>query len=155
MHDITLLQLIENDIAPTQELLELLQNEAIALHGRDMVVLEQILARKQSLIILLEQQGRRRSQLLASLGLSADRAGAQALAAQSSNGQAILARLDELSQLMDACQQVNATNGQIIQVQQHVTANQVRILQGGDSPSLYDSRGGTSPMAKPRAISQV
>ncbi|QXI37103.1 flagella synthesis protein FlgN [Pseudomonas xantholysinigenes] len=155
MHDITLLQLIENDIAPTQELLELLQNEAIALHGRDMAVLEQILARKQSLIILLEQQGRRRSQLLASLGLSADRAGAEALAAQSSNGQAILARLAELSNLMDACQQVNATNGQIIQVQQHVTANQVRILQGGDSPSLYDARGGTSPMAKPRAISQV
>ena len=155
MHDITLLQLIENDIAPTQELLELLQNEAIALHGRDMGVLEQILARKQSLIILLEQQGRRRSQLLASLGLSADRAGAETLAAQSSNGPAILARLDELSKLMDACQQVNATNGQIIQVQQHVTANQVRILQGGDSPSLYDSRGGTSPMAKPRAISQV
>jgi flagellar biosynthesis protein FlgN len=155
MHDITLLQLIENDIAPTQELLELLQNEAIALHGRDMAVLEQILARKQSLIILLEQQGRRRSQLLASLGLSADRAGAEALAAQSSNGQAILARLTELSNLMDACQQVNATNGQIIQVQQHVTANQVRILQGGDSPSLYDARGGTSPMAKPRAISQV
>lgn len=120
-----------------------------------MAVLEQILARKQSLIILLEQQGRRRSQLLASLGLSADRAGAEALAAQSSNGQAILARLAELSNLMDACQQVNATNGQIIQVQQHVTANQVRILQGGDSPSLYDARGGTSPMAKPRAISQV
>lgn len=39
MHDTTLLQLIENDIAPTQELLELLQNEAIALHGRDMMAL--------------------------------------------------------------------------------------------------------------------
>ncbi|MDH0300333.1 MULTISPECIES: flagellar protein FlgN [unclassified Pseudomonas] len=155
MHDITLLQLIENDIAPAQELLELLQNEAIALHGRDMAALEQILARKQSLIILLEQQGTRRSQLLQSLGLSADRAGAQALAAQSSNGEAIMSRLDALGELMDACQQVNQTNGQIIQVQQHVTANQIRILQGGDSPSLYDSRGGTSPMAKPRAISQV
>ncbi|MGA9094936.1 MAG: flagellar protein FlgN, partial [Pseudomonas alloputida] len=26
---------------------------------------------------------------------------------------------------------------------------------GGDSPSLYDSRGSTSPLAKPRALSQV
>ncbi|MDH0648946.1 flagellar protein FlgN [Pseudomonas sp. GD03858] len=155
MHDITLLQLIENDIAPAQELLELLQNEAIALHGRDMAALEQILARKQSLIILLEQQGTRRSQLLQSLGLSADRAGAQALAAQSSSGDAIMSRLDALGQIMDACQQVNATNGRIIQVQQQATANQIRILQGGDSPSLYDARGGTSPMAKPRALSQV
>ena len=56
---------------------------------------------------------------------------------------------------MDTCQKVNETNGRIIQVQQHVTANQIRILMGGDSPSLYDSRGATSPLAKPRALSQV
>jgi flagella synthesis protein FlgN len=144
-----LLQLIEDDIAPTQELLDLLHKRAVALHGRDMPLLEQILARKQSLIILLEQHGQRRSQLLASLGLSADRAGVQAVAAQSPNGDALLQRLDMLSQLMDACQQVNETNGRIIQVQQHVTANQISILMGGDSPSLYDSRGSTSPLAKP------
>ncbi|MCO7516125.1 flagellar protein FlgN [Pseudomonas guariconensis] len=155
MHDITLLQLIENDIAPTQQLLELLQNEAVALHGRDMAMLEHILARKQSLIALLEQQGQRRNHLLTSLGLSADRAGVQALAAQSPNGAVLLQQLDVLSQLMDACQKVNETNGRIIQVQQHATANQIRILMGGDSPSLYDSRGATSPLAKPRALSQV
>ncbi|MDH0729450.1 flagellar protein FlgN [Pseudomonas sichuanensis] len=155
MHDITLLQLIENDIAPTQELLDLLQSETVALHGRDMPLLEQILARKQSLIILLEQQGRRRSQLLHDIGLSTDRAGVQALAAQSPNGEALLQRLDALSALMDACQKANETNGQVIQIQQRATANQVSILMGGDSPSLYDSRGTTSPMAKPRALSQV
>lgn len=155
MHDTTLLQLIEEDIAPMQELLELLQNEAVALHGRDMPLLEQILARKQSLIILLEQHGQRRSQLLVSLGLSADRAGVQAVADTSVHGEAMLQRLDMLSQLMEACQQVNQTNGRIIQVQQHVTNNQVRILMGGDSPSLYNSRGNTSPLAKPRTLNQV
>ncbi len=155
MHDTTLLQLIEDDIAPMQELRDLLHQEAIALHGRDMPLLEQILARKQSLIILLEQHGQRRSQLLASLGLSADRSGVQAVAAQSPHGEVLLQRLDMLSQLMDDCQQVNLTNGRIIQVQQHVTNNQIRILMGGDSPSLYDSRGGTSLLAKPRALSQV
>lgn len=155
MHDITLLQLIEDDIAPTQELLELLQKEAVALHGRDMAPLESILARKQSLIVLLEQQGVRRNHLLTSLGVTANRAGVQAVAAQSSNGDLIMQQLDVLTQLMDACQKVNETNGRIIQVQQHVTANQIRILNGGDSPSLYDSRGTTSPMSKPRALSQV
>ncbi|MBH3345331.1 flagellar protein FlgN [Pseudomonas parafulva] len=155
MHDTTLLQLIEQDIAPMQELLELLQNEAVALHGRDMQLLEQILARKQSLIILLEQHGQRRGQLLSDLGLSADRAGVQVVAAQSPHGDVMLERLDTLAQLMDACQQVNSTNGRIIQVQQQVTNNQVRILMGGDSPSLYNSRGSTSPLAKPRALSQV
>lgn len=155
MHDITLLQLIEDDIAPTQELLELLEKEALALHGRDMMVLEHILARKQSLIVLLEQQGQRRNQLLTQLGLSPDRAGVQALAAQSSNGEIIMHQLDVLGQLLDACKKVNETNGRIIQMQQHTTANQIRILNGGDSPSLYDSRGTTSPMNKPRALSQV
>ncbi|MGA9661552.1 MAG: flagellar protein FlgN [Pseudomonas alloputida] len=155
MHDTTLLQLIEDDIAPMQELLDLLQKESVALHGRDMAPLENILARKQSLIVLLEQQGLRRNNLLTSLGLSADRAGVEAVAAQSPNGELILQQLDVISQLMQACQQLNETNGRIIQVQQQVTNNQIRILQGGDSPSLYDSRGSTSPLAKPRALSQV
>ncbi|APO83645.1 MULTISPECIES: flagella synthesis protein FlgN [Pseudomonas] len=155
MHDTTLLQLIEDDIAPMQELLDLLQKEAIALHGRDMAPLENILARKQSLIVLLEQQGLRRNNLLASLGLTPDRAGVEAVAAQSPNGELLLQQLDVISQLMQACQQLNETNGRIIQVQQHVTNNQIRILMGGDSPSLYDSRGSTSPLAKPRALSQV
>ncbi|NWC82279.1 flagellar protein FlgN [Pseudomonas putida] len=155
MHDITLLQSIEHDIAPTQELLDLLKQESVALHGRNMVLLEQILARKQSLIILLEQHGQLRRQLLSSLGFSADKTGVQAVAAQSSNGAVLLQRFEILSQLMDACQAANVTNGKIIQVQQKVTANQIRILMGGDSPSLYDSRGATSPLAKPRALSQV
>lgn len=155
MHDTTLLQLIEDDIAPMQELLDLLQKEAVALHGRDMAPLENILARKQSLIVLLEQQGLRRNNLLASLGLSPDRAGVEAVAAQSPNGELLLQQLDVISQLMQACQQLNETNGRIIQVQQHVTNNQIRILMGGDSPSLYDSRGSTSPLTKPRALSQV
>ncbi|HDS1815854.1 MAG: flagellar protein FlgN [Pseudomonas sp.] len=155
MHDITLLQLIEDDIAPMQELLDLLQQEAVALHGRDMAPLEGILARKQSLIVLLEQQGQRRNNLLAGLGLSANRAGIQAVAAQSANGEVLMQQLDVLTQLMDTCRQVNETNGRIIQVQQHVTNNQIRILMGGDSPSLYDSRGSTSLLAKPRALSQV
>ena len=155
MHDTTLLQLIEDDIAPMQELLDLLQKESVALHGRDMAPLENILARKQSLIVLLEQQGLRRNNLLTSLGLSADRAGVEAVAAQSPNGELILQQLDVISQLMQACQQLNETNGRIIQVQQHVTNNQIRIHMGGDSPSLYDSRGSTSPLAKPRALSQV
>ncbi|MNN02390.1 FlgN protein [compost metagenome] len=138
-----------------QELLDLLQQEAVALHGRDMAPLEGILARKQSLIVLLEQQGQRRNNLLAGLGLSANRAGIQAVAAQSANGEVLMQQLDVLTQLMDTCRQVNETNGRIIQVQQHVTNNQIRILMGGDSPSLYDSRGGTSLLAKPRALSQV
>ncbi|MBM5460651.1 flagellar protein FlgN [Pseudomonas sp. P66] len=155
MHDTTLLQLIEDDLAPAQQLLELLQAESTALHGRDMPLLEDILARKQSLVILLDQQGRRRSELLASLGLSQDRAGVQQLASQSQIGELLLQQLDVLGKLLADCQAVNERNGRAIQLQQSTTANQIKILMGGESPSLYDARGSTSPLAKPRALSQA
>ncbi|HWD30817.1 flagella synthesis protein FlgN [Pseudomonas caricapapayae] len=155
MHDTTLLKLIEDDFAPAEQLLELLQTEATALHGRDMPLLEDILARKQSLVILLDQQGRRRSELLASLGLSQDREGVQQLADQSQLGELLLQQLDVLGKLLADCQAVNERNGRAIQLQQSTTANQIKILMGGESPSLYDARGSTSPLAKPRALSQA
>lgn len=155
MHDTTLLQLIEDDFAPAQQLLDLLQAESTALHGRDMPLLEDILARKQSLVLLLDQQGRRRSELLAGLGLSPDREGAQQLASQSSLGELLMQQLDALGKMLADCQAINERNGRAITLQQSTTANQIRILMGGEAPSLYDSRGSTSPLSKPRALSQA
>ncbi|WP_407315823.1 flagella synthesis protein FlgN [Pseudomonas sp. nanlin1] len=155
MHDQTMLQLIEDDIAPANQLLELLQAESLALHGRDMHLLENILAQKQSLIVLLEQHGRRRSQLLLQLGLSPDRSGLEQLAVQTQLGDAMLERGDQLTQLLHNCHAVNAHNGRAIQLQQAATANQVRILMGGEAPSLYNARGTTAQMGKPRTLSQA
>ena len=155
MHDTTLLQLIEDDIGPAQQLLQLLQDEYVALHGRDMPVLENILAYKQSLVVLLDQQGRRRSELLTGLGLPPDRTGVEKLASQSHLGAQLLQQLDVLGNLLNECKTINERNGQSIVLQQATTANQIRILMGGEAPSLYDSRGSTSPLAKPRALSQA
>lgn len=155
MHDTTLLQLIEEDIGPAEQLLQLLRDEYVALHGRDMPALEDILAYKQSLVVLLDQHGRRRSELLASLGLTPDRAGIEVLASQSHLGPQLLQQLDVLGNLLNECRAVNERNGESIVLQQATTANQIRILMGGEAPSLYDSRGSTSPLAKPRALSQA
>lgn len=155
MHDTHLLQLIIDDFAPAQQLLELLQTESLALHGRDMPLLEDILAQKQALIILLEQHGRKRSEILASLNLPATRQGLEQLASHSSNGEQLLAQSDVLTDLLAQCQAANANNGQSILVQQAATANQLKILTGGEPPALYDARGSTSRLAKPRALSQA
>lgn len=154
MHDNDLLQLITDDLAPAQQLLELLGQESLALHGRDMQLLEHILASKQGLIILLEQHGRRRSEILASLGLPTDRSGLEQLAAHSSIGEQLLAQSDALNQLLSDCREANERNGRSIQVQQASTANQLRILNGGESPTLYDARGSTAMLVK-RSLSQV
>ncbi|MGY2442819.1 flagella synthesis protein FlgN [Pseudomonas allokribbensis] len=155
MHDTTLLQLITDDFAPAQQLLELLQSESLALHGRDMPLLEEILARKQALIILLEQHGRKRSEILASLNLSLDRQGLEQLASQSSIGEQLLTQSDVLTDLIAQCQATNAKNGQSIVIQQAATANQLKILTGGEPPALYDASGTFSKLQKPRALSQA
>ena len=155
MQDQMLLQLIEDDIAPAYQLLELLRAESLALHGRDMVLLENILAQKQSLIVQLEQHGRKRSEILVGFGLSADRSGLLTLAEHSPLGTTLIERGDLLTQVLDECQAVNAGNGKSIQLQQMVTANQVRILTGGEPPSLYDSRGSTARLARQRPLSQA
>ncbi|TFH78725.1 MULTISPECIES: flagella synthesis protein FlgN [Pseudomonas] len=155
MHDTTLLQLITDDFAPAQQLLELLHTESLALHGRDMPLLEEILARKQALIILLEQHGRKRSEILASLNLSLDRQGLEQLASQSSIGDQLLNQSDVLTDLIAQCQAANVKNGQSIVMQQAATANQLKILTGGEPPALYDASGTFSKLQKPRALSQA
>jgi flagella synthesis protein FlgN len=155
MHDTNLLQLITDDFAPAQDLLELLHTESLALHGRDMPLLEEILARKQALIILLEQHGRKRSEILASLNLSLDRQGLEQLASQSSIGEQLLSQSDVLTDLIAQCQAANAKNGQSIVMQQAATANQLKILTGGEPPALYDASGTFSKLQKPRALSQA
>jgi flagella synthesis protein FlgN len=95
-------------------LLELLK-ESLALHGRDMPLLEDILARKQALIILLEQHGRKRSQILTSLNLPADRDGLEQLASQSS-WRPTAGPKRCADQLLAQCQEANLLNGQSIQI---------------------------------------
>lgn len=154
MQDTTLLQLMIDDMVPAQQLLEILQAESLALHGRDMAEMEHVLAKKQALVILLEQHGRKRSQVLAGLGLSPDRKGLVTLAENSSVGEQLIKAGDELSALINQCQLLNTQNGSSIQMQQASTAHQLRILTG-DIPTLYDSRGSTSGRAKPRPLSQA
>ncbi|MFF7708585.1 flagellar export chaperone FlgN [Pseudomonas sp. NPDC007930] len=155
MQDTALLHLIESDLAPAQQLLELLQVEAQALGGRDMPLLENILAHKQSLIVQLQQHGRQRSQALAMLGMSTDREGLQHLAKISPLGNELLAKGDMLSDILARCKQANDENGRAIRMQQHATANQLRILNGGEAPSLYTARGATSKLGTIRAFSQA
>ncbi|MFJ4135327.1 MULTISPECIES: flagella synthesis protein FlgN [Pseudomonas] len=154
-HDEHLLQLIIDDLAPTQQLLELLREESLALYGRDMPLLEEILARKQSLIVLLEQHGKKRSQILISLGLPADHDGLAQLASHSSVGDQLLSQSKELNQVLAQCQEANLLNGQSIQLQQATTANQLRILHGGEPPALYNAQGSTSRLVKPSTRSQA
>lgn len=155
MHDTTLLELFNTDIGTAERLLELIDNEFQALSDRDLPRLQNLLADKQPLLNLLDQHGQQRSQVLRGLQLSADRAGLQALAAQSSQGAQLLARGDQLSELLERCQAANLRNGRLIRSSQASTRNMLGILRGNETPSLYDSRGSAARIGQQRPLSQA
>lgn len=155
MHDITLLQLFNDDIGTSQQLLELIQDEFKALGERDLPQLEQILGRKLPLLTLLEQHGRQRRELLQSLQLSPDQQGLEQLATHSQQGSELLARSAQLSELLEQCRAANLLNGRVIRTSQISTNSVLGILRGGETPSLYDSRGSTARIAQQRPLSQA
>ncbi|AOE86563.1 flagella synthesis protein FlgN [Pseudomonas sp. TCU-HL1] len=155
MHDTNLLQLFTDDIGHAKRLLELMDEEFQVLGERDLVRLEKLLADKQPLLAQLDQHGRQRSQLLASLQLSADRAGLEQLAARSPLGRDLLDRSEELGQLLDRCQSINERNGRLIRANRASVGNMLGILRGGDTPGLYDARGATARIGQQRPLSQA
>lgn len=155
MHDTTLLELFNDDIGSAEQLLELIDHEYQALSARDLPRLQGILADKQPLLVQLDQHGRQRSQLLTSLQLSPDSSGLSALAGRSSLGNELLARSDVLASLLERCQAGNLRNGRLIRASQASTRNMLGILRGGETPSLYDSRGSTARIGQQRPLSQA
>ena len=67
----------------------------------------------------------------------------------------MLAQSKELNHLLAQCQDANLLNGQLIQLQQATTANQLRILHGGEPPALCNAQGSTSRLVKPSTRSQA
>lgn len=155
MNDTTLLQLFNDDIGTATRLLELIDIEYQALTDRDLPHLQSILADKQPLLAQLDQNGKNRAQILIGLQLSADRAGLQTLAERSSVGSDLLARGDDLNELLERCQAANLRNGRLIRSGQASTRNMLGILRGGETPSLYDSRGSTAKIGQQRPLSQA
>ncbi|WP_405118603.1 flagella synthesis protein FlgN [Pseudomonas leptonychotis] len=155
MHDTALLELFSNDIGTAEQLLELIDTEFKALSDRDLPHLQSILTEKLPLLAQLDQHGKERSQLLTGLSLSADRAGLQALAAQSSHGELLLERGDQLNALLERCQAANLRNGRLIRSSQASANSMLGILRGNDTPSLYDSRGSAARIGHQRPLSQA
>lgn len=155
MHDATLLQLFNDDIATAQQLLQLIDSEFQALTVRDLPALDGILGAKQPLLALLHQHGGERHRVLSKLNLSPDRQGLQTLASASSLGPQLLASADQLGELLGQCQTGNLRNGRLIRANQASVGSVLGILRGGETPSLYDSGGGAARIAQQRPLSQA
>ena len=101
------------------------------------------------------RNGRARAEILREAGVSLDREGLARYARERAEGAELLARGDELGELLERCQQANLRNGRIIRANQASTGSLLNILRGQDAPSLYDSRGGTASSSRQRPLSQA
>lgn len=150
-----LLDLFNEDIGHAAQLLELIDAEYEALGEHDLSKLQDILASKQPLLATLDQHGKGRTQALISLQLSPDRAGLKALAERSDKGDELIQSSEQLSELLERCQEANLRNGRVIRSSQNSTASMLGILRGSETPSLYDSSGGTAKIGNKRPLSQA
>ncbi len=150
-----LLHLFIEDIGTAQRLLELIDTEFQAMSERDLPRLEQILGEKLPLLGLLDQHGSARARLLAEQQVSLDRAGLEILASRRPDGAELLTRSEELNRLLESCRDANQRNGRLIRANQASLKNVLGILRGGETPNLYDSRGGAARIAQQRPLSQA
>lgn len=155
MQDNDLLQFFNDDIGTAKQLLELINAEFQALEARDLPSLEKILGEKLPLLNLLDQHGTARSTLLRQQELSADKAGLETFASRRSDGDEILTRSNELSLLLEQCREANQRNGRLIRANQASLQSVLGILRGGETPGLYDSRGGAARIGQQRPLSQA
>ena len=153
----SLLTSFREDIEQAQRLLELLESEHHALCHSDLPVLESLLGEKTTLLDRLDQQRRQRSERMRALGLSADRAGLESLAARGADGEALLQAADELSDLLNQCQTLNQRNGRLIQYGQTNVEGLLLVVRGkNDTAGLYNRLGqSAASIARQRPLSQA
>lgn len=155
MNATTLLELFNEDIGHAEQLLELIESEFQALSENDLPRLQQLLADKQPLLANLDQHGKMRTRILLDQQVSADRAGLQLIAERSDQGDALMASSDRLGTLLESCQNANLRNGRVIRSSQKSAEKMLAILRGNETPSLYDSSGGTAKIGSNRPLSQA
>lgn len=148
-------QLLLDDIGHAEQLLALIDAEYQALQARDLQSLEKLLTQKLPLLSLLDQHGQQRSRILIEANLSPDADGLKHYANQSADGEQLLQRSEQLTELIGQCQRANVRNGRLIKANQSSTSSLLNIIRGSHGQGLYDSRGGAARIASKRPISQA
>lgn len=150
-----LLDQFNQDASTAEQLLHLIETELAALSAQDFSSLQQIMEEKLPLLAQLEQHGKERARALREKKLSADLEGLKLLAAQSEQGEDLLSAGERLNELLQSCKAANLRNGRVIRSNQKSTEKMLCILRGNETPSLYDSTGGTAKMSGTRPLSQA
>ncbi len=124
------------------EYIDVLDQEAAAMQGGDFAALPALVKRKAELGTLIAQLDREREAEQVALGYSADRAGADALAA--AGGQALQSAWQQLQARAAGARERNHRNGVMVHTHLDFTREALRRAQPG-SQALYGPDGGHAP----------
>lgn len=153
--DQRILELLLTDVSTATQLLEMLEQEFIALSDRKLDTLQALLAKKQPALRQLEQHSSERSQHLKQNNLTATQEGLTQLAEHSPVGAQLLEHSAQLNNLLEQCQEANLRNGRLIRSNQISVSSMLNIVRGADTPNLYDKTGSASSSVKQRPFSQA
>ncbi|MCK9530839.1 MAG: flagellar protein FlgN [Gammaproteobacteria bacterium] len=139
----TLRELMAREQDGLVRLHRLLEAEHAAIAARDTATLERLAADKLSLLAELEGFAKERQAMLQKTGLTADRAGFEALLGREGDDTpALMSQWDTLRDLLEACQEQNRVNGLVLDASHRATQQALGILLGQTREAeTYDARG--------------
>lgn len=136
--------ILQAEQTTASQLLAMLKYERSALTKSDVDAMTDLTAKKQPLVVTLEQLGRQRETLLQAEGFSAGKDGLAAfIANQTEQHSRILnSMVDGLKITAKACREHNQVNGGIVNVNRQYLQQAMNILRGRDmAPSAYGPGG--------------
>ncbi|NOQ93845.1 MAG: flagellar protein FlgN [Methylophaga sp.] len=136
--------ILQAELDTASQLLVLLKGERNALTESNADVMNEMSAKKQPLLVKLEQLGRQRESVLQTAGFSSGKEGLEAFVEnQTAQDAHRLNRvLDSLREAAQGCRENNQINGGIVNVNRQYLQKAMSILRGRDvNPSSYGPGG--------------
>jgi flagella synthesis protein FlgN len=133
----------------TERLLELLRQEHQLLLQPPSSALEELTAVKQQQLEQLEQTVQRQTRLLARLGLSPDRQGAEAFIASLPAPSPLHTQWLNLEEMLEASRKQNEINGGIVALSRRQISNALDLLQSTRQGQKTYDRSGESRTSRP------
>ena len=148
---------LQTELDITASFINLLQKEQEALIGANLEILETLPREKADLTIQLTRLSNRRDQRLSSQGLKSDRKGMETLIARCPKAESTRVKWNELLRLAESAQQLNRTNGDLINTRLRYNQQALTVMQNatdGSAP-LYGPTGRTFTVKGGRQFGQV
>ncbi|MDO3385090.1 flagellar protein FlgN [Gilvimarinus sp. SDUM040013] len=141
-------QMLNNDIAAAEALLDLLRQENELLKERKHPELETIVSAKSEHLNTLDAHARERSALLKSLGLANDSDGWVQYMHSQPPLVALTEQWTQLQELVHQCTLQNDKNGKLINRSQQTLNRLLDLVKGkGAGENLYNAKGATTNRA--------